>query len=64
MSSTFTQQSEPSYFYFLIAKSCFRRATTTPHPKAGSTLRALGRDYLAKSVMAAPAHSHASDTTH
>jgi hypothetical protein len=64
MSSTFTQQSEPSYFYFLMAKTCFRRATTTPHPKAGSTLRALGRDYLAKSVTAPLAHSHTGNTTH
>ncbi len=37
----------PSYFYLLLAKSCFRRAVATPHPKAGSTLRKLGRDYLA-----------------
>jgi hypothetical protein len=31
-----------------MAKSCFRRAVVTPHPKASGTLRALGRDYLAK----------------
>jgi hypothetical protein len=43
-----TQLTEPSYFNLVMAKSCFRRAAITPHPKAGSTLRDLGRDYLAK----------------
>jgi hypothetical protein len=38
----------PSYFYLLMAKSCFSRAVRTPHPKAGSTLRQIGRDYLAQ----------------
>jgi hypothetical protein len=38
---------DTSYFYLLMAKSCFRRAVATPHPKAGSTLRQIGRDYLA-----------------
>jgi len=38
---------EPSYFYLLMAKSCFRRAVATSHPKAGGTLRQIGRDYLA-----------------
>ncbi len=38
---------EPSYFYLVMAKSCFRRAVATPHPKAGGTLREIGRDYLA-----------------
>jgi hypothetical protein len=39
---------EPSFFYLVMAKSCFRRAVSTPHPKARGTLRELGRDYLAK----------------
>ena len=38
---------DPSYFYLVMAKSCFRRAVATPHPKAGGTLREIGRDYLA-----------------
>jgi len=38
---------DPSYFYLLMAKSCFQRAVATPHPKAGGTLRKIGRDYLA-----------------
>jgi hypothetical protein len=37
----------PSYFYLVMAESCFRRAVSTHHPKAGATLRELGRDYLA-----------------
>jgi hypothetical protein len=39
---------EPSFFYVLMAESCFRRAVSTRHPKAGGTLRQIGRDYLAK----------------
>jgi hypothetical protein len=39
---------DASYFYLLMAKSCFRRAVSTPHPKAGGTLREMGRDYLAR----------------
>ncbi len=39
---------EPSYFYVLMAQSCFRRAASTRHPKAGGTLRQIGRDYLVK----------------
>jgi hypothetical protein len=38
---------EPSYFYLVMAESRFRRAVSTPHPKAGATLRDIGRDYLA-----------------
>ena len=44
---------EPSFFYLVMAKSCFRRAVSTPHPKAGGALRELGRDYLAKAGGAA-----------
>jgi hypothetical protein len=39
---------EPSFFYVLMAESCFRQAASTRHPKAGGTLRQIGRDYLAK----------------
>ena len=38
---------DSSYFYLLMAGSCFRRAVATPHPNAGGTLRKIGRDYLA-----------------
>jgi hypothetical protein len=39
---------EPSFFYLLMAESCFRRAGSTRHPKARGTLRDLGRNYLVK----------------
>jgi hypothetical protein len=39
---------ESSFFYVLMAQSCFRQAVSTRHPKAGGTLRQIGRDYLAK----------------
>ncbi|HMA71997.1 MAG TPA: hypothetical protein VKP67_10990 [Xanthobacteraceae bacterium] len=45
--STHANAADTSYFYLLMAKSCFRRAVATPHPKAGGTLRKIGRDYLA-----------------
>jgi hypothetical protein len=45
--SVFANTEGPSYFYLVMAKSCFRRAVSTPHPKAGPTLREIGRDYLA-----------------
>jgi hypothetical protein len=38
---------EPSFFYLMLAKSCFRRAVSTGHPNASSTLREIGRNYLA-----------------
>jgi hypothetical protein len=39
---------EPSFFYLMMAESCFQRAASTRNPKAGGTLRDIGRDYLAK----------------
>jgi hypothetical protein len=42
-----TNAAELSYFYLMMAESCFRRAVSTPHPKADATLRKIGRDYLA-----------------
>jgi hypothetical protein len=48
MRATSANAAEPSFFYLVMAKSCFRRAVSTPYPKAGGTLRELGRNYLAK----------------
>jgi hypothetical protein len=45
---TQTSAGEPSFFYLMMAKSCFRRAASTRNPKAGSTLRDIGRNYLRK----------------
>jgi hypothetical protein len=36
----------PSFFYLMLAQSCFRRARATPHPKGGGTLWQIGRNYL------------------
>jgi hypothetical protein len=36
----------PSFFYLMLAQSCFRRARITPHPKGGGTLWQIGRNYL------------------
>jgi hypothetical protein len=38
---------EPSFFYLMMAESCFQRAANTRHPRAGGTLREIGRKYLA-----------------
>jgi hypothetical protein len=39
---------EPSFFYLMMAESCFRRAVSTRHAKGRGALRDLGRTYLAK----------------
>jgi hypothetical protein len=48
MSSKSTSEGEPSFFYLMMAEGCFRRALQ--HPKAGETLREIGRNYLARAV--------------
>ena len=45
--SIYADTADPSYFYLLMAESCFQRAVATSHPKAEGTLRKIGRDYLA-----------------
>jgi hypothetical protein len=39
---------EPSFFYVLMAATCFQRAGCTRHPKANGALRDIGCEYLAK----------------
>jgi hypothetical protein len=39
---------EPSFFYLMMARSCFRRARNTRHPKGSGALRTIGRSYLAQ----------------
>jgi hypothetical protein len=46
--STQSSAGEPSFFYLIMAESCFRRAASTRHPKGRGTLREIGRGYLAK----------------
>jgi hypothetical protein len=45
--SIYTSSGEPSFFYLMMAGSCFRRAAR--HPQAG-TLRNIGRNYLTKAT--------------
>jgi hypothetical protein len=46
--SIHSSAAEPSFFYLIMAESCFQRAASTRHPKARGTLREIGRNYLAK----------------
>jgi hypothetical protein len=39
---------EPSFFYLMMAESCFQRAASTRHPNACGTLREIGRKYIAE----------------
>lgn len=39
---------EPSFFYLMMAESCFQRAASTQHLKARGALREIGRRYLAE----------------
>jgi hypothetical protein len=39
---------EPSFFYLIMAESCFERAARTRRPDVRGTLRNIGRNYLAK----------------
>jgi len=43
-----TSSKEPSFFYLMMAESCFQRAASSRHPKAVGALREIGRNYLAK----------------
>jgi hypothetical protein len=45
--SIYNSPGEPSFFYLMMAGSCFRRAAH--HPQA-STLRNIGRNYLTKAT--------------
>jgi hypothetical protein len=44
-----TSLGEPSFFYLMMAESCFRRAASARNPQAG-TLRNIGRNYLTKAT--------------
>jgi hypothetical protein len=48
-----TSAGEPSFFYLMMAESCFQRAVSTRNPKAGSTLLEIGRAYLEKATAVA-----------
>jgi hypothetical protein len=46
--SNHTSAGEPSFFYLMMADSCFRRSAKAG--KAGTTLRDIGRNYLTKAT--------------
>ncbi|HEY6257290.1 MAG TPA: hypothetical protein VIY51_16020 [Xanthobacteraceae bacterium] len=50
-----TSAGEPSFFYLMMAESCFQRAVSTRHPKARGTLHEIGRRYLAQASEVASA---------
>lgn len=39
---------EPSFYYAMLAASCFRRTARSCHPNARGVLRGIGCKYLAK----------------
>jgi hypothetical protein len=44
-----TSSGEPSFFYLMMAGTCFQRAASARHPRAG-TLRDIARNYLTKAT--------------
>jgi hypothetical protein len=47
---------QPSFFYVMMAATCFRRAACARYPNARGALRDIGRDYLAKAGRVVPTH--------
>jgi hypothetical protein len=45
----------PSFFYLLMAATCFERAGRSRHPYAGGALRNIGYEYLAQASPNTPA---------
>jgi hypothetical protein len=48
-----TSAGEPSFFYLMMARTCFQSAAKAVHPKGGATLRNIGRGYLMKATSVA-----------
>ena len=46
----YASSERPSFFYLLMADSCFQRAASTASPGASNALRDIGRDYLMKAT--------------
>jgi hypothetical protein len=44
----------PSFFYLLMAATCFRRAGRTRHPSRRGALRHIGYEYLAQASLLHP----------
>jgi hypothetical protein len=61
--STQSSAGEPSFFYLMMAETCFQRAAGTRHRKACGTLREIGRNYLAKACKVGSTLAPQSGTT-
>ena len=48
--SIYSSAGEPSFFYLMMADSCFQRAANTDNPRVINALRDIGRDYLLKAT--------------
>ena len=48
--SIYSSAGEPSFFYLMMADSCFQRAASTDNPRVINALRNIGRDYLLKAT--------------
>jgi hypothetical protein len=48
-----TSAGEPSFYYLMMARTCFQSAAKAVHPKGGATLRNIGRGYLMKATRVA-----------
>jgi hypothetical protein len=46
----YANSDRPSFFYLLMADSCFQRAANIANPGASNALRDIGRDYLVKAT--------------
>ena len=46
----YASSDRPSFFYLLMADSCFQRAANTANSGASTALRDIGRDYLVKAT--------------
>jgi hypothetical protein len=53
---------QPSFYYLLIAQSCFGRSRRTNDRARSDALCAIGRDYLSKARGRVVAVSHFRDT--
>ena len=49
-----SSMAEPSFFYLMMAATCFRRAARTRHSTAAGALRDIGRAYLTKEARGLP----------
>jgi hypothetical protein len=46
--SIHSRSPEPSFYYVMLAATCFRRPALSHNPYAGGVLRNIGREYLVR----------------